>query len=244
MGVEWCSEADRLIGAQWGVSDLGLGCGNPVAFANIEAGETVLDLGAGAGFDAFLAASKTGPTGVVIGVDMASAMVQRARASKVAAGKSATHVCFRLGELEFLPVADSSVDVVVSNCVINLSPDKPQVMREVLRVLRPGACLFNCVASSHATKTSSHLVDALFLGHTTKHSCPHNRWAAGLERRRGYRRYPGVLENGPSVGLLSGGCACTDEYARHARRCWLRRRRGGGQDVVCRVHLRVAPGLR
>jgi arsenite methyltransferase len=117
-------------------ANLGLGCGNPVALASLAAGQTVLDLGAGAGFDAFLAARAVGPTGRVIGVDMTPEMVTKARAN---ARKSAyANVEFRLGEIEALPVADASVDVIISNCVINLCPDKRPVYREAFRVLRPG----------------------------------------------------------------------------------------------------------
>ena len=117
-------------------ANLGLGCGNPVALASLREGETVLDLGSGAGFDCFLAASKVGKNGRVIGVDMTPEMIERARenASKGNYG----NVDFRLGEIEHLPVADNSVDVVISNCVINLSPDKAQVFKETYRVLRPG----------------------------------------------------------------------------------------------------------
>jgi len=117
-------------------SNLGLGCGNPQAIAALRPGETVLDLGSGGGFDCFLAARQVGDTGRVIGVDMTPEMLSKARANAAAAGY--TNVEFRLGEIEHLPVADSSVDVVISNCVINLSPDKPQVYREIYRVLRPG----------------------------------------------------------------------------------------------------------
>jgi len=117
-------------------ANLGLGCGNPLQHAGVRAGETVLDLGSGAGIDAFLAAREVGPTGRVLGVDMTHAMLDRARdnAQRVAA----TNVEFRLGEIEHLPVANDTVDLVISNCVINLSPDKPQVFTEALRVLRPG----------------------------------------------------------------------------------------------------------
>jgi arsenite methyltransferase len=117
-------------------ANLNLGCGNPTAIAGLEAGETVLDLGSGGGFDCFLAAREVGPAGQVIGVDMTPEMVERARAN--AAENEASNVSFRLGEIEHLPVADGSVDVVISNCVVNLSPDKPRVFREAYRVLRPG----------------------------------------------------------------------------------------------------------
>jgi SAM-dependent methyltransferase len=117
-------------------ANLGLGCGNPLAYAAVKPGETVLDLGSGAGIDVFLAARETGPTGRVIGVDMTAAMIAKARDNARRVG--ATNVEFRLGEIEHLPLADASVDVVISNCVINLSPEKPQVFREVLRVLKPG----------------------------------------------------------------------------------------------------------
>lgn len=120
-------------------ANLGLGCGNPVALATLRPGDTVLDLGSGAGFDCFLAAGKVGPSGRVIGVDMTPEMLEKAREN---ARKSAhANVEFRLGEIEHLPVADNSVDVIISNCVINLSPDKPQVFREAFRVLRAGGRL-------------------------------------------------------------------------------------------------------
>jgi SAM-dependent methyltransferase len=117
-------------------ADLGLGCGNPQAIAELRAGELVLDLGSGAGIDCFLAAERVGPTGRVIGVDMTPDMLARARDNARAAGTE--NVEFRMGEIEHLPVADASVDVVISNCVVNLSPDKPAVYREVYRVLKPG----------------------------------------------------------------------------------------------------------
>ena len=117
-------------------ADLGLGCGNPQAIASLKPGETVLDLGSGAGMDCFLALRSVGPSGRVIGVDMTPEMLAKARAN--AAKVKATNVEFRLGQIEALPVADSLVDVIISNCVINLSPDKPQVFREAYRVLKPG----------------------------------------------------------------------------------------------------------
>ena len=120
-------------------ANLGLGCGNPVAIASLRPGQTVLDLGSGAGFDAFLAAKAVGPTGHVIGVDMTPEMVSKARQNKVKGDYENTE--FRLGEIESLPVADNSVDVILSNCVINLSPDKARVFREAFRVLRLGGRL-------------------------------------------------------------------------------------------------------
>lgn len=115
-------------------SNLGLGCGNPIILANLKRGETVLDLGSGAGFDCFLAANRVGGKGKVIGVDMTPEMIEKARKN---ARKSNYHnVEFRLGEIENLPVADGTVDVVISNCVINLSPDKKRVFEEAFRVLK------------------------------------------------------------------------------------------------------------
>jgi SAM-dependent methyltransferase len=120
-------------------ADLGLGCGNPLAHAAVKPGETVLDLGSGAGIDCFLAAREVGPSGRVIGVDMTPAMLEKARANAARAG--VTNVEFRLGEIEHLPVAETSVDVIISNCVVNLSPQKPRVFAEAFRVLRPGGRL-------------------------------------------------------------------------------------------------------
>jgi arsenite methyltransferase len=120
-------------------ANLGLGCGNPVALASLKEGEVVLDLGSGGGFDAFLAAKRVGDKGKVIGVDMTAEMLERARAN-AKRGKY-KNVEFRLGEIENLPVADASVDVVISNCVINLSPEKERVFREAYRALRPGGRL-------------------------------------------------------------------------------------------------------
>jgi len=122
--------------AKAGDANLGLGCGNPLALASIEPGMTVLDLGSGAGFDAFLARERVGETGQVIGVDMTDDMLELAR--KNAAARGVTNVDFRKGFIEKLPVGGNSVDLVISNCVINLSPDKPAVFREIARVLKPG----------------------------------------------------------------------------------------------------------
>jgi len=120
-------------------ANLGLGCGNPVALASLKEGDVVLDLGSGAGFDCFLAANKVGASGRVIGVDMTPEMLDRAREN--ARKDDYGNIEFRLGEIEHLPVADNSVDVVISNCVINLSPNKPAVFGETFRALKPGGRL-------------------------------------------------------------------------------------------------------
>ena len=143
-------------------ANLGLGCGAPLTIAALQPGETVLDLGSGAGFDAFLAAREVGPTGHVIGVDMTPEMLERARRNAAKGGYQ--NVEFREGRIESLPVEDKSVDVVISNCVINLVPDKAAVYREVARVLRPGGRVIisdivlerplpDCIASSVAAYT-------------------------------------------------------------------------------------------
>ncbi|MDD3627072.1 MAG: arsenite methyltransferase [bacterium] len=115
-------------------SNLGLGCGNPIAFSNLKEGDTVLDLGSGAGFDAFLAAEKVGKNGFVIGVDMTEGMVKKAREN--AEKHNYSNVEFRLGDIEQLPVQDNSIDIIISNCVINLAPNKDKVFQEAYRVLR------------------------------------------------------------------------------------------------------------
>lgn len=149
-GVSDDSQINTLISTRLGYSeedrdsvpagaDMGLGCGNPRAIASLQAGEVVLDLGSGGGFDAFLAAREVGAGGRVIGVDMTPDMVTKARAN--AERGQFDNVEFRLGEIEHLPVADASVDVIISNCVINLSPDKAQVFNDAYRVLKPGGRL-------------------------------------------------------------------------------------------------------
>jgi SAM-dependent methyltransferase len=148
-GPSCCSSADpvELVSKQIGYSEedlqkvpeganLGLGCGNPIALASLKEGETVLDLGSGAGFDCFLAASKVGKPGKVIGVDMTPEMIEKARENKQKGDYD--NVEFRLGEIENLPIADNSIDIIISNCVINLSPEKGRVFEEAFRVLKPG----------------------------------------------------------------------------------------------------------
>ena len=121
-------------------ANLGLGCGNPTAIAGLKPGETVVDLGSGAGFDCFLAADAVGVSGRVIGIDMTAEMIDKARGNAVRGGYP--QVEFRLGEIENLPVADGTVDAVISNCVINLAPDKERIFKEALRILKPGGRVY------------------------------------------------------------------------------------------------------
>lgn len=148
--ADGCCSAPENYSAQLGYSaadlsavpagaDLGLGCGNPLAIASIKPGETVLDLGSGAGFDALLAARQLAGSGRVIGVDMTPAMIAKARRNVAKAGRA--NVEFRLGEIEALPVSNASVDLIISNCVVNLSPEKPRVFSEAFRVLKSGGRL-------------------------------------------------------------------------------------------------------
>lgn len=131
------SEADKAAAPE--SANLGLGCGNPLAIASLRQGQVVLDLGSGAGFDCFLAVRAVGPSGKVVGVDMTHEMLNKARANARKNGVS--NVEFRLGEIEALPVADNSIDVIISNCVINLSPEKQRVFNEAFRVLKSGGRL-------------------------------------------------------------------------------------------------------
>lgn len=154
-------------------ADMGLGCGNPRAIASLKAGEAVLDLGSGGGFDAFLAAQEVGETGFVVGVDMTPAMLSKARKNAEKAGF--TQVEFRLGEIEHLPVANDSIDVIISNCVINLSPDKAQVFADAFRVLKPGGrlAISDIVAScelSDSVKEDALLHSACVAGASTVES--------------------------------------------------------------------------
>lgn len=135
-GCDSLYPAENLLELPSSVTELSLGCGDPVSEADIRPGDTVVDLGSGGGIDCFLAAKRTGPTGHVIGVDMTDEMLERARANALKV--NASNVEFRKGQIEALPVDDASVDVILSNCVINLSPDKPQVFRDMFRALRPG----------------------------------------------------------------------------------------------------------
>jgi len=143
-------------------ANLGLGCGNPLAITELKPGEVALDLGSGAGFDCFLAAQQVGETGRIIGVDMTPEMISKARNN--AAKNGYTNTEFRLGEIEHLPVADGTVDVIISNCVINLSPDKPQVFKEAYRVLKPGGRLVisDVVATAELPSEIKNNMDVLY----------------------------------------------------------------------------------
>ena len=179
-------------------ADMGLGCGNPIAHAELKPGETVLDLGSGGGIDCFLAAREVGPTGRVIGVDMTPAMIERARANR--AKVNATNVEFRLGEIEHLPVADSSVDVIISNCVVNLSPDKLQVFRDALRVLKPGGRLVvsDLVLTRELGDELKRDVD-LYVGCVAGASLKNDYLQ--LMRDAGFRDVSVVQEQGYAVGM-------------------------------------------
>jgi arsenite methyltransferase len=166
-----------LITLPQSVTELALGCGDPVTLAGLRTGEVVLDLGSGGGIDCFLAAERVGAEGQVIGVDMTPVMIEKANANKARLGFA--NVEFRLGQIEALPVADGSVDVIMSNCVINLSPDKGQVFREAFRVLAPGGRIsvsdivtegtFSDAARADATQWSACVSGAIDLNDYLNH---------------------------------------------------------------------------
>ncbi len=166
-------------------ADMGLGCGNPRAIAALRPGETVVDLGSGGGFDAFLAAREVGEEGRVIGVDMTPAMISKARANAEKGGYP--NVEFRLGEIEHLPVADNTADVILSNCVINLSPDKLQVFRDAFRILKPGGrlAISDVVAGTElpeAMKSDPYLHSACVAGASTVAELTEILLAVGFEQ--------------------------------------------------------------
>lgn len=168
-------------------ANMGLSCGNPTAIASLRPGETVLDLGSGGGFDCFIAGPKVGPTGRVIGVDMTADMLIKARRNIAAYSRQTglDNVEFRLGEIENLPVADASVDVVISNCVLNLSPDKPRVWREIARVLKPNGrvAISDMAITQPLPESVRHDVESLvgcIAGAVTPEETRHMAAAAGL----------------------------------------------------------------
>lgn len=170
--------AELVAGVPDDVSGFSLGCGNPFALAEIEPGATVLDLGSGGGLDCFLAAKAVGETGRVIGVDMTPEMIARARSSAERLGIA--NVEFRQGYLESLPVDDADVDLVLSNCVINLSPDKPQVFREAFRVLKPGGRLSVSDVVSDGPLPASIREDMEAWGGCVAGALPVDEYRAGL----------------------------------------------------------------
>jgi ubiquinone/menaquinone biosynthesis C-methylase UbiE len=205
-------------------ADLGLSCGNPTALADLAPGEVVLDLGSGAGLDVFLAGPRVGAAGRVIGVDMTAEMLQRARGGLGAYRRHSglDNVEFRLGEIEHLPVADASIDVVISNCVLNLSPDKARVWREIARVLKPGGrvavsdlallqplppqvladveALVGCVAG--AVEVDEVVRLAMAAGFTDVVATPKSEYSAVMESFTDplYRKIAGKLPTGTSAG--------------------------------------------
>jgi arsenite methyltransferase len=191
------------------------GCGNPLAFARVEAGQTVLDIGSGAGIDCLIAAPKVGPSGKVIGLDMTPEMIERARCNAKEAG--AHQVTFRLGEAEQMPVEDASVDWLISNCVINLSPDKPAVFREIARVLRPGGriSISDIVADDlpKAVRGSRDAWTGCLAGAISEAAYLKGLEEAGLREVRVTSRI--VYEAGQLQGLFASSCCGIDSAAGH-----------------------------
>ena len=191
------------------------GCGNPLAFAGVKAGQTVLDIGSGAGIDCLIAAAKVGPSGKVIGLDMTPEMIERARRNAKEAG--AHQVTFRLGEAEQMPVEDASVDWLISNCVINLSPDKPAVFREIARVLRPGGriSISDIVADDlpEAVRGSRDAWTGCLAGAISEAAYLKGLEEAGLREVRVTSRI--VYEAGQLQGLFASSCCGIDSAAGH-----------------------------
>ena len=193
-------------------ADLGLGCGNPLAHAALKLGETVLDLGSGAGVDCFLAAREIGPAGRVIGVDMTPSMIEKARANAARAGTA--NVEFRLGEIEHLPVADATVDCIISNCVVNLSPDKPQVFRDAHRALKPGGrMLLSDLVLTRPLSPELRQDVALYVGCIAGAAMKDDYLE--MIRRAGFTEVAVVEERGYTVGLdaLPAGCPEREAFA-------------------------------
>ena len=193
-------------------ADLGLGCGNPLAHAALKPGETVLDLGSGAGVDCFLAAREIGPAGRVIGVDMTPSMIEKARANAARAGTA--NVEFRLGEIEHLPVADATVDCIISNCVVNLSPDKLQVFRDAHRALKPGGrMLLSDLVLTRPLSPELRQNVALYVGCIAGAAMKDDYLE--MIRRAGFTEVAVVEERGYTVGLdaLPTGCPEREAFA-------------------------------
>jgi SAM-dependent methyltransferase len=191
------------------------GCGNPLAFAGVQAGQTVLDIGSGAGIDCLIAAAKVGPSGKVIGLDMTPEMIERARRNAKEAG--AHQVTFRLGEAEQMPVEDTSVDWLISNCVINLSPDKPAVFREIARVLRPGGriSISDIVADDlpEAVRGSRDAWTGCLAGAISEAAYVQGLEEAGLREVRVTSRI--FYDAGQLQGLFASSCCGIDSAAGH-----------------------------
>ena len=203
------------------------GCGNPVAFAEVREGEVVVDIGSGAGIDCLFAARKVGPAGKVIGIDMTPEMIERARANARAAG--AANAEFRLGDAEKMPVADGSADCVISNCVINLSPDKPAVFREIARVLKPGGrvSISDVVAEDlpPAVRASQDAWVTCLAGAISEVEYVYGLEAAGLTNVQVTERIaygPEKLEGlfGQSACCLEGGTLSPDAVRAAAGKVW------------------------